>query len=807
MGRNRAAHWLAPALLGFVGGNALQLRQAALFDAAVYAVLLALGTAALCWLLLRGGDRPAHRAAMALALAALAFALTGLRAAAFRAQALAPQLEGRDLVVTGVVAAMPQLDAQGMRLRMQVETATDGGLAVRLPRAIMLGWYPEGGIGAHAAAAAAGAGLPDVRAGERWQMTVRLKAPHGNSNPFGFDYELWMWEQGLQATGYVRPGGRHGAARRLGQTGRHPLELARQRVRERIGARVAARDHGGWIAALVTGDQNAIERADWDVFRATGVAHLMSISGLHVTMFAWLAGGVVGGLWRRSGSLCLRLPAPHAALAGGLALAFAYAAFSGWGIPAQRTIWMLALACLLGLSGRSWPWPMVWLLAGSVVLLADPWALMQAGFWLSFVAVGVLFASAARPHGGDSASAMARVRALLREQWVMTAALTPLVLLLFGQVSLVGFAANAVAIPWITLLVTPLAMAGVAFAPLWDLAARAIALLAWYLDALARLPFATLTVAMAPWWIGAAAVLGGLLLVMRLPAAPRLAGAALLLPVLLWRAQPPAPGQFELLAADVGQGNAVLVRTANHALLYDAGPRYGRDSDAGSRVLVPLLRALDLRLDMLVLSHRDTDHVGGAPAVLAMQPQAGLLSSIGDDHALQALRPGARCAAGQGWRWDGVDFAVLHPAPADYATAATPNALSCVLRIAAPGGAGAPPVAALLAGDLERPQELRLVAGAASLRADLLLVPHHGSRTSSSADFLDAVGPRIALVQSGYRNRFGHPAAEPVARYRERQILLLDSPRCGALRWRSSEPAAFRCERLAGMRYWHHVVP
>jgi competence protein ComEC len=299
-------------------------------------------------------------------------------------------------------------------------------------------------------------------------------------------------------------------------------------------------------------------------------------------------------------------------------------------------------------------------------------------------------------------------------------------------------------------------------------------------------------------------MLGGLLLVAPLPNSLRALGMPLLLTVVFWRLPAPAPGEFTLLAADVGQGNAVLVRTAHHALLYDAGPRYSLESDAGHRVLVPLLQALDIHLDRVVLSHRDTDHVGGAVVVLTMQKKADVLSSIGVDHPLQALRSSQRCEAGQQWDWDGVRFTVLHPRAQDYEGAAKPNALSCVLRI--DNGHQA----ALLVGDIERAQELRLIADPASaglLRAQLLLVPHHGSKTSSSAEFLDAVRPEVALVQSGYRNRFGHPAPPVLERYVERNILVHDSPHCGAASWNSSLVGAVRCQRHAELRYWHHRVP
>lgn len=809
--------WRLPAALaGWLLGTALQLQQAALWPLPAYAGTLALALAG-AWLAWRV---PRWRALAWLIAALLAWSLCGLRAGAFLAGALAPQLQGQDLRVTGVVAAMPQERETGLRLRLQVESALLGGAPVQVPALMDLSWYAQGRHQGELAPP------PAVRAGERWRLTVRLKAPHGGRNPHGFDYELWLWEQGVQATGYVRTSARldalHGPPQRLAATWRHPVEQLRQRVRDAIARTLAdpagnpvqdgARQRAaGVVTALVTGDQRAIERADWDVFRATGVAHLMSISGLHITLFAWLAAALLGRAWRRSQWLCLALPAPTAALAGGVLLAAGYALFSGWGVPAQRTVCMLAVVALLRLSGRRWPWPQVWLLACAVVLAADPWAMLQPGFWLSFVAVAVLFATDSGAASARPAGVKGHFHALLREQWVATLALTPLTLLLFGQVSAVGLLANLVAIPWTTLVVTPLALLGVLWAPLWQAAAWCVQGLSVLLQWLATWPWAQIALPVAPLWAGVAAVAGGTLLALPLPWRVRALGLPLLLPALWWQPPRPAPGQFELLAADVGQGQAVLVRTASHTLLYDAGPRDHADSDAGERVLVPLLRALGERLDLLMLSHRDSDHTGGAAAVLAQQPQAALTGSIEAGHELQALRPATPCVAGQRWDWDGVAFEVLHPAAGDGARAASTastantNATSCVLRIATPGPA---PAVALLVGDIEQAQEQALVAGAAPLAADLLLVPHHGSKTSSSALFLDAVQPRTALVQAGYRNRFGHPASEVLGRYRERKIRVVESARCGAATWGSAQPLQVHCERDAGQRYWqHHMAP
>lgn len=800
-----------PFLCGIVLGSGCQLLQPHLWPPAVYALMAA--TALAVALLASRARAGLLRGICALGVAALlgSFSLSGLRASAFADHALAPALEGVDLLLTGMIVAMPQLSAQGTRFRFAPESAAVGGVAVALPPLMELGWWStESGAGDVADA-------PDLRAGQRWRLMVRLKAPHGSRNPNGFDYELRAWQQGVQALGSVRIDRASQTPRLLDDSfWRHPVERLRQSVRDAAMARLAGaqssdpenasarRRAAGVVAALVTGDQQAITQGDWDVFRATGVAHLMSISGLHVTMFAWLAAIAVGWLWRRSSSFCLRWPAQHAALVGGVALAAVYALFSGGGLPSQRTVLMLAIVAALRLSGRRWPWPQAWLLACAGAVALDPWALQQAGFWLSFVAVGVLFASGATPGPTPTETRwrwLAPLRVLLREQMVVTFALAPLSLLLFGQVSLVGLPANLLAIPWTTLVVTPLAMLGVLFHPLWDLAAWAVRLMEIPLQWMAALPFASLSRPVAPTWVAAAAVAGGALVCLPLPWRWRLLGVAPLFPALLWTPPAPAAGSFDLLALDVGQGSAVLVRTAGHALLYDTGPRYNTESDAGQRLVIPLLQSLGQRLDTVVLSHRDNDHAGGAQAVLRQQPAAGLLSSIETDHPLQQIRRASRCEAGQHWRWDGVDFSVLWPPAADYQPGAGSNALSCVLRIEAGGRA------ALLTGDIAEAEENRLIASGIPLTADWLLVPHHGSRGSSSSRFLAAVAPRLALAQAGYRNRFGHPTAETRSRYRAQDTLWFDTIHCGAASWSSLAPATNVCERDREPHYWQHNVP
>lgn len=839
---NAGNRWLLLAL-AWLAGLGWQLQQATLAAPAVHAGLVGAGVLALvvagavavaAWHArpVAGAAVSPQRLASGLLLAAalvgaaaLAFGLTGLRAEQRLADRLTPALEGQNLLVTGVVATMPQSGPAGTRFVLEVERAEraerldrvdrpdrvgqpeqpDGrGQPVKLPSRLALGWYSH----FHDEALLDNP-QAELRAGQRWRLPLRLKQPHGSLNPGGFDVELMWFEQGIGATGYVRMVRGGPAAERLADGVGYPVQRLRQSVRDAIIRHVPDPRTAGVLAALVVGDQAAIDRDDWDLFRRTGIAHLVSISGVHVTMFAWLAGAGVAWAWRHSARLMLWWPAPTAGRWLGLALAIAYAMLAGWGVPAQRTVLMLAVAVGLRSLGWRWPWLLVLAAAAVAVTALDPWALLQPGFWLSFAAVGLLMVS--EPVRGAAPGHLG-VRGVLaghlRAQGVATLGLAPLSLVIFQQISVVGFIANLVAIPLVTLVITPLALLGMALPLLWTVAGWGVQAMVWGLEVLSRWPLAVWTAAAAPTWMAACGLLGALLAVLPAPWALRWLALPLVLPLLWPPVARPAAGAFEAVAADIGQGTAVLVRTRGHLLVYDTGPQYSRESDAGQRVLLPLLRSRgEPRVDVLVLSHRDSDHVGGAASLLAGHPVAALHSSLEPGHPLLAVPalphipvPHTPCRAGQRWQWDGVQFEMLHPTPEDVATARKPNAVSCVLRVQ-----GASGHSLLLTGDIEAAQEAALLQRrGVVLASTVMTVPHHGSRTSSSAAFLDAVRPATAVVQAGYRSRFGHPAPDVLARYAERGIDVVRSDQCGAWVWHDTVAS---CTRDVRRRYWHWVAP
>jgi competence protein ComEC len=660
---------------------------------------------------------------------------------------LPPALARQDSVLVGTVVGLPEHDPVSTRFDFAVESAGRTGLAGRRLR---LGWF--------------GPDLP-IEPGSRWRLVARVRPPHGVANPGGFDSERHAVVEGIDGVGYVR-----GGATRL--AGAHGLDAWRARLSAAIAAR-APPGHARFLRALALGDTRFLTDADWDTLRATGLTHLIAISGFHVGMVGALGSLLVVGAYALWPALGRRVPRPQLAAFAALAFATGYAALAGFALPTVRTLLMIGAVLLGRALRRGQSAGDAFALAVLAVLAVEPLAVLAPGFWLSFLGVAwLLWCLPGAPDTG-------RLRLFLAAQAVALVGLLPLGVGFFGQASLPSPLTNLVAIPAISLGVVPLALAGTAMmsvpGPLatWLLAAAdALMDLLWrVMTWVAHSPVGAWALPEASLAAVAFACLGAFWLLLPRGTPARWLGAVLFLP-LLWPATPvPATGQAELTVIDVGQGLSLLVRTRTHALLFDTGPANARGLDLGASAVVPALQAMGVRrLDAIIVSHGDNDHAGGVRSVRAAFPQAPLLFPEG-----APLAGGAPCRAGAHWRWDGVDFAILHPPRwLPYLR----NDSSCVLRVEADGAV------ALLPGDIGRHVEARLVRElGVRLRADVLVVPHHGSLTSSSEAFLAQVNPRWAVVASGGDNRFGLPKAEIVDRYRARGIAVLGTAGQGALRF------------------------
>lgn len=715
---------------------------------------------------------------------ALGFAWAGWRAETRLADSLATAWEGQDIEVVGIVATLPQDFSQGTRFEFALETTLTA--AVDLPPRLMLSWYQGRRDGDSVERLV-------VRPGERWRFTVRLKRPHGNANPGGFDYEVWLLEHNIRATGYIRANPPVRLSEMVWQP-EYMIERLRHTVRASFAEILPAERYpwAGILVALTIGDQKAIQGDLWTTFNRTGTTHLMSISGLHVTMVAAIFGWLINFGWRRVPRLALRLPAQKAGLIAACIAALLYALIAGFAVPAQRTLYMLLVAALAMLSGRIIAPSRTLTLALLVVLLFDPWSVLAAGFWLSFGAVGaLLYVGSAQV--GEERNWRQHIRTWGVIQWAATLASLPVLLLVFQQFSLVSPLANALAIPVVSFIVTPLALLG-AIIPWLPI----LALAHWVMDWL--MLFLNWSSAWPVWqapapplWAALAAALGVAVCLLPRAMPGRLLGVALLLPALFWPVEQPDEGDAWINVLDVGQGLATVIRTRQHTLIYDPGPVYSAESDAGQRVVVPYLRNLGInRVDMLMVTHRDTDHSGGTASVRAALDVAELRSSVKE-------LGGESCIAGQHWVWDGVTFEVLHPAAEAYTVNSKSNHFSCVLRVTAGGRR------MLLTSDIEAPDEEALLARyPTDLAADVFLVPHHGSKTSSTAAFLSAVAAPTAIIPVGYRSRFGHPKAEVVARYAALKTVLWRTDQEGAVMVKlSAQGVSVKAWRREYRRYWH----
>lgn len=770
------------------------LQQAASLPASVWPYL----AAAFVAVALIGVMRSREWARVLLAL--IATGLLGYSWAMYRAHdalrdRLQVALEQTDIQVSGVIASLPQSHERGVRFLVDVIESKP----LINARQLSITWYrDQRGETANAAP------LPVVRPGERWNMTVRLRTPHGSANPHGFDFELWALERGIDATGYVRNKEATVRTAELVPEFWSYVHRSRAALRERIGKALAESPYRGVIEALVIGEQNVIRADDWQTFWRTGVGHLMSISGLHITMLASLAFAATYWLWVRVPRLALRIPARKVAVICGALAAMIYTLVAGFGVPAQRTLYMLIVVAIALWRGSITAPLTVLALAALAVCVIDPWAVTAPGFWLSFGAVASIFWVTAGRAGEEP-----WWRAALRVQLAITLMLAPASVMLFQEVSLISPLANAIAIPLVSWIVVPASIAG-ALLDWGGLLSLAHTLTEWLMHMLrfmAALPHAVWQ-SHAPSAVqGLLAVAGAMWLLAPGGVPLRWVGAVMWLPLLFSAVREPAAGEAWVDLLDVGQGLSVVVRTQHHAMVYDTGPAYSGDADAGSRIVVPFLRGEGVRrIDRLVVTHADEDHYGGALSILRARGSALMMSSLPEDHPARATPvPHQPCAAGDRWEWDGVTFEVLHPqADAVEAQEERNNALGCVIEVSTAGAT------LLLTADIEDDSEAELVEQFGNgLKADVLLVPHHGSKTSSTDAFLDAVRPELALVAAGYRNRFRHPHPDVLERYVRRGVAVARTDQGGAQRvvlpaamtGESAQASSFREQHK---RYWRH---
>jgi competence protein ComEC len=655
-----------------------------------------------------------------------------------------------------------------------------------------------------------------VKPGQQWRMALRFRYPRARLNFAGLDAEGWMFQQGIRATATVR-----GTPKRLAHaSGWQPgiwIEQLRAHIRARLQAVLSDYKEINVMVALAIGDQQGVSREDWEIFNLTGITHLVSISGSHVTLIAALGAAGVAAVYRRlrwrGRWLAEHMPVRLVFVWAAGILAFLYCLLAGWGVPAQRTFFMLS-AGAIGLSGRV---PLTGtqavLGAALVMTVLDPWAVLSTGFWLSFGAMMILIVLAeqvfAAPKPGASVWHNAKQACLLGAhlQWIMTLAITPVTIYLFQQVSLIGLLANAWAIPWVTFVATPAALlvSALSVVPLPD---NLFSPLAWvahlalqislapvrWLGEFEALSFETAAIGQWELLLGLAGVAMALMLP---PWRWRWLAWLWLLPALVSVPAQPEMGHWRLTAFDVGQGGAVLVQTRRQALLFDTGWRY-QDVNAVDRVLLAELRAMGVKhLDRVVISHPDMDHVGGLERLEQVRSIGQLLGS-----GLQRTDASA-CRAGQSWQADGVTFTFLHPqtdCSEKALTGRARNQCSCVLSIQGQTHR------AILTGDIDTTVEEHL-ARTITDRYDVAMVAHHGSDTSSHPAWVRVIDASHAVIQAGHYNRFGHPDPEVLRRWRAHGTRLWVSSWHGAVQFNST-PSGLDVTHARDQRrrYWQEAA-
>lgn len=695
-------------------------------------------------LLARGRIRQLGLLALGLAWAATAAAW------ALECRLPAP-LDGKSQVLEAVVVGLPEAGAVRQRFLVRPIRISAYPPNRPLPRRIRLSWYGR---------------APPVHPGEHWRWRVKLKQPSGLHNPGGFDYERWLFRQRIDAVGYVQDTAQ---AQRLGVE--WSMDAVRADIARRISTVLAKQRAAGVLTALVTGDRRRIEADTWRTLNSAGISHLIAISGLHIGLVAGLVYGLAGWLWRRLPRFPLWLPTPVAQAAAGTLAAAGYATLAGFTLPTRRALIMLAVLASARLARRRIGRAQAWWAAMAAVLVLDPFAPLGPGFWLSFTAVAVILLVVKRR------ADRGWLQELVMLQFALALGLLPVLAVWFQRSSLLAPLVNLLAIPVASALLVPGALIGTAalFAlPMvgaWLLQSLGwgvgIALLGLeWLQHIAH-PLVTLPLP-APWAIALAAVGAGLLL---LPAGfpGRVVALPLLVPLLAGTRMGPGSGEAWITVLDVGQGSSVVVRTARHVLVYDTAPIWGRGGSAMAISLLPFLRSRSIeQVDRVILSHVHGDHTGGLNMLLSKLAVDDVLIS----EPLIAAPPEARpCHRGQKWRWDGVRFRVLSPGR----PAMNGHAVSCVLQVRSEGAT------LLLPGDLRRSGEHRLLEQVGNLSAEVLLVPHHGSPTSSSIEFVRRVHPELVLLSVGRHNPYAQPAAQVIDRYRAIGARILRTDHDGAI--------------------------
>lgn len=703
--------------------------------------------------------------------------------------ALPTELQGKDVLVTGVVASIPLNDQRKRRFEFDIETLEFNKQKFVSPGRVRLSWYNSRKL--------SGKNIK-LKAGQRWQFWLRLKQPHGFMNPGGFDYEAWLYQKHIRATGYVRVNAKKDQfAKKIDdEANGYQLQSLRQSLFDKLLNITSDSHYGGILIALAMGERTGITQEQWRVFRATGTSHLVAISGLHVGLLAGFVFLIIRRLWPYCGSAALRLASPRAAAIGALFIATFYAALSGFAVPAQRALIMLFVALLAVFRMKKVQSSQVLSLALFTILLLDPAAVLAAGFWLSFAAVSIIsFAAFGRLNTDKSWKIWGRL------QWRISLVLIPLLVFLFQQASLMSPLANLFAIPIVSLAVVPVVLLASTFTNISsDIATHLFSFsdlilntLWWILAPVADMPISEIHLG-KPNLLSLILATAGIVLLLTPRGWPaKYLGLFMLIPMFWPNSNALKNGEVEITLLDVGQGLAAVIQSKNHALLFDTGPRFSEFFDTGSAVILPFIRQKGIKkLDMIIVSHKDNDHRGGLKSILSEVKTAQLLSSYKE-------KGSSACFSGQNWSWDGVLFEILNPNQS--ISHKKRNNASCVLRVSTLSNS------LLLSADIEKRAEKHLVQEyAQKLESRYLVVPHHGSKTSSSQPFLDAVKPEYALIPVGFRNRYRMPHSTVLERYNAMGIKVLKTSKSGAITVRfdekntSHEPLEYRKKV---QKYWN----